>query len=178
MKLIVLLSFLFSHFCFAIEWKNIDPKKDILIIRHALAPGTGDPDNFKLNDCSTQRNLNLEGKKQARKLGKHIKSNYAGKTLLLTSQWCRCRETANLMDMGTAQDFPKINSFFRQWEKEKTQMRSFKQWLKNYDGNKLPVMITHQVVMTALTGAFPNSGEIFWVRNEKGSFVLKGRERI
>ena len=68
----------------------------LIFIRHAYAPGNGDPDNFNLNDCSTQRNLNDEGRKQAQYIGNFFKENKIKIDKVLSSEWCRCKETAKL----------------------------------------------------------------------------------
>lgn len=175
---IVLLIFIFSFSSYAINWKEIDPQKDFLIIRHALAPGIGDPSSFKLDDCSTQRNLNDSGKKQAIKMGEFLNKNYQGAKEVFTSMWCRCRDTANLLKIKKVNDFKLLNSFFRDNSREEKQMKKLKVWLDNYQEDKLRILITHQVVITSLTGSFPSSGEIFWVSKIKGSYKIKGRYQI
>ena len=73
---------------------------DILFLRHALAPGFGDPDNFDLKDCDTQRNLDAKGRSQAAKIGEELRLRNIEFTEILSSQWCRCKETANLLELG------------------------------------------------------------------------------
>ena len=68
----------------------------LIFIRHAYAPGGGDPDNFNLNDCSTQRNLNYEGREQAKYIGEFFKKNKIKIDKVLSSEWCRCKETAKI----------------------------------------------------------------------------------
>ena len=68
--------------------------KKLIFIRHAKAPGSGDPENFKLNDCSTQRNLNYHGFEQSKKIGLFFKKNNIPIDLVLSSEWCRCKDTA------------------------------------------------------------------------------------
>ena len=84
----------------------------ILMIRHALAPGTGDPVNFKIGDCSTQRNLDDRGRAQARSIGERLRSSGIAKARVYSSQWCRCLETAELINLGSATPLPALNSFF------------------------------------------------------------------
>lgn len=94
-------------------WSKLQEKGKVYVVlfRHAFAPGTGDPPNFSLNDCSTQRNLSSEGKAQAIRMGEAFKSRQINVTKILSSQWCRCLDTANLMNVGKVQSFPPLNSF-------------------------------------------------------------------
>ena len=72
----------------------------VAILRHAFAPGIGDPEKFALDDCSTQRNLDARGREQVRKIGAAIRDAGATVDRILTSQWCRCRDTARFLDLG------------------------------------------------------------------------------
>ena len=90
----------------------------ILMVRHALAPGTGDPPNFKIGDCSTQRNLDEAGRDQARNIGDWLRTNGVSSARVYSSQWCRCIETAKLMELGPVEELPALNSFY-----ERTQDR-------------------------------------------------------
>ena len=147
----------------------------IAIARHALAPGTGDPANCTLEDCSTQRNLSDEGRKQAVKMGDLFRKAGIKDAAVYTSQWCRCRDTATLMDLGAVTDFPAINSFFRRPEQRRTQMSELRKWLKNPPKDKPIILITHHVVVTALTDIFPASGEILVLRQtDAGTWEVGG----
>ena len=84
----------------------------VLLIRHALAPGVGDPDGFRLDDCATQRNLSDEGRRQARAIGDWLRARGIGQAHVYSSQWCRCLETAALLDLGPVTELPALNSFF------------------------------------------------------------------
>jgi phosphohistidine phosphatase SixA len=128
-------------------------------MRHALAPGTGDPDSFKLGDCSTQRNLNEEGRAQAVAIGKSLDEAGIAVTRVLTSQWCRAAETARLMDVGPVVEEPALNSFFSNRDREAQQTARLRQLLSAAADEKL-VLVTHQVNITALTGVVPASGEV------------------
>ena len=83
----------------------------VLMIRHANAPGSGDPANFKIGDCATQRNLDDLGRAQARAIGVFLRHHEIVKVRLYSSQWCRCLETARLMNLGAVQPLPALNSF-------------------------------------------------------------------
>ncbi len=131
-----------------------------LLIRHATAPGTGDPEYFKLNDCSTQRNLSESGRDEARRLGLHLKNAGLKPGAVLTSQWCRCRETAQLA-FGGAQDWPALNSFFRQRDSEAKQRSEVAARIARIKPGDAPlVLVTHQVVITSVSGVFAESGEV------------------
>ena len=83
----------------------------IILIRHALAPGSGDPSNFDLKDCSTQRNLNKEGVKQSKKIGSFFTKQNIPIDQVLSSEWCRCKDTAKYA-FKKYKTFRALNSFF------------------------------------------------------------------
>ncbi|HIK16487.1 MAG TPA: histidine phosphatase family protein [Leptolyngbyaceae cyanobacterium M33_DOE_097] len=83
-----------------------NPVGYVAVMRHAIAPGTGDPGNFRLGDCQTQRNLSETGRQQARRLGQLLRDRQVPVTRVLSSQWCRCLETARLLDLGQVEPFP------------------------------------------------------------------------
>ena len=101
----------------------------VAILRHAVAPGTGDPANFALDDCATQRNLGAQGREQARKIGAAIRAAGATVDRVLTSQWCRCRDTARYLDLGPVEDLPALNSFFRNRDRAGPQTAELRQFL-------------------------------------------------
>jgi Phosphohistidine phosphatase SixA len=111
MRMIIFSLCLFMAALPALATENMQGK--VLFIRHALAPGMGDPDNFKVEDCSTQRNLDDRGREQARNIGAFLRKNIdKWAEPVLTSQWCRCIETAELMNIGPVDEFMGLNSFF------------------------------------------------------------------
>ena len=141
-------------------WDALRQGTVFAIMRHALAPGTGDPDNFKVGDCSTQRNLSDTGRKQAREIGARFRSNGITKANVLTSQWCRCRETAELLALGQVKELPSLNSFFQKFEQRETQTKALRKWLMTSRPKGPLVLSTHQVNISALTGSYTSSGEI------------------
>ncbi len=145
-------------------WDSLKSGDHIVLIRHALAPGFGDPGTVDLNDCATQRNLSDEGREQARNIGNLFRANGISKASVMTSQWCRCRETANLMGVGNVKDMTALNSFFQRSQKRAPQLREFEQWLRTADLSMPTVLVTHQVFITAVTDYVPSSGEIIFVR--------------
>jgi phosphohistidine phosphatase SixA len=134
---------------------------NLIFIRHAYAPGGGDPDNFDLNDCKTQRNLSERGKDQAMKIGAFFKDNEIQIDKVISSEWCRCQETA-LIAFNKFETKNFLNSFFSSKFKEnkQTQMKELKKFIKNWDGKKNLILVTHYVVISESLNYAPLSGEI------------------
>ncbi|MDA9665626.1 histidine phosphatase family protein [Candidatus Pelagibacter sp.] len=133
----------------------------LIFIRHAYAPGGGDPSNFDINDCNTQRNLSNLGKEQAKKIGFFFKSKNILIDQVYSSEWCRCKETALIAFNKFETNFF-LNSFFStKFAKNKNnQMKSLKKFIKNWDGKKNLVFVTHYVVISEILNYAPSSGEI------------------
>lgn len=132
----------------------------ILLLRHARTePGTGDPPEFRLGDCSTQRNLDAAGREQARAIGARLRAERVPVGRVLTSAWCRCRETAELMAVGPVEPAEAINSFFDDRSRREEQTRAARALAAGWGGPGNLVLVTHQVNVTALTGVYPASGE-------------------
>jgi len=136
----------------------------IAIMRHALAPGTGDPANFTLGDCATQRNLSEAGRRQARRTGDFLREAGIRAARVLSSEWCRCLETARLLDLGPVEPLPALNSFFEDRGSGPAQTRALRAEIAEMDLSRPVVMVTHQVNITALTRVFPSSGEMVVVK--------------
>jgi phosphohistidine phosphatase SixA len=159
-------------------WSTLQNGGYFVLMRHALAPGTGDPPGFRLEDCATQRNLSNAGREQARAIGAAFRSRRIYVERVLTSQWCRCRETAELLGLGEVEEYSILNSFFA----DRSTAREQTEALRRFIGQSAPkgniVLVTHQVNITELTGVFPSSGEMVVVQpNSKDGFVLIGRLR-
>ena len=156
-------------------WRDLGSGKHFAILRHAIAPGMGDPQEFTLDDCRTQRNLSDEGRRQAQLIGQRFRTYGYKAARVFSSQWCRCLETARLLDLGEVEELPALNSFFANFEKEEEQTRQLKEWLAHQDLSELVVLVSHQVNITALTGIYPRSGELVVVERtgDKG-FLVKG----
>jgi phosphohistidine phosphatase SixA len=131
----------------------------VLLIRHALAPGIGDPDGFRLDDCATQRNLNDEGRRQARAIGDWLRGRGIAQARVYSSQWCRCLETATLLDLGPVTKLPALNSFFERRQDREPILAALREFLATQprDGSLL-VLVTHQVTISALSDTFADSG--------------------
>ena len=158
------LFFLFSSQLFASEqaWNLAQEGNKIILIRHSLAPGGGDPAGFKIDNCKTQRNLNKKGINQSKKIGKLFKKNKVSIDQVLSSQWCRCKDTAKHA-FGEYKEFTALNSTFQSpFDKnEGKQVKELYNYVKKWNGNgKNLVLITHYSIITAVTNAVPSSGEI------------------
>ena len=150
-------------------WRAARAPGTHLLMRHALAPGLGDPADFSLADCGAQRNLNVAGRQQARRIGERLRAAGVKPDRVLTSQWCRCRDTAVLLGLGEVEDQPALNSFFRDASTRAAQTADVLDLLRRLDAaGEKALLVTHQVNITALTGVFPASGEILVTRLEDG----------
>jgi len=168
-KIISLILKLFLFFIFTLQlnaseqaWNLTQEGNKIILIRHSLAPGGGDPAGFKIDDCKTQRNLNKKGINQSKKIGKLFKKNKVLIDQVLSSQWCRCKDTAKYA-FGEYKEFTALNSTFQSpFDKnEGKQLKELYNYVKKWNGNgKNLVLITHYSIITAVTNAVPSSGEI------------------
>lgn len=142
--------------------------KAIAIMRHALAPGTGDPAEFNLENCDTQRNLSDQGRAQARFIGDYLRKNGISEARVFTSEWCRCEETARLLNVGEPTPLPALNSFFQNWSVADQQTSQILSVLPDwFDDTEAPsLLVTHQVNIRALTGQSTTSGEILIIQLE------------
>ena len=149
-------------------WEALARPGTVAIMRHALAPGTGDPPGFRLGDCSTQRNLDARGRAQARATGDAIRAAGIAFDRVLTSQWCRCRETAELLGLGPVEEFPALNSFFDNRSGRQAQTRAVLDFLNGLPPDRRVMLVTHQVNIAALTRRGVASGEVFVLAPRRG----------
>lgn len=156
-------------------WDALRSGGHVALLRHAIAPGTGDPPEFTLGHCSTQRNLSDEGRDQAARIGARFRANGIRTARVFSSQWCRCLETARLLQLGPVIELPALNSFFRRYELREPQTRALQDWLAAQDLGEPVVLVTHQVNITAVTNVYPSSGELVIIRRtETGEISLVG----
>lgn len=156
-------------------WDALRKGGHVALIRHAVAPGTGDPSHFSLRDCTTQRNLSDEGRSQATKIGLQIRANDLRTARFYSSQWCRCLDTARLIGMGKVNELPILNSFFQDSERESSQNQALKKWLTGQSLEQPLLLVTHQVNITAISGVYPASGEIVVMRRaSNGELAVVG----
>jgi len=168
-------------------WSAFRQGEVVALMRHAIAPGNGDPVVFTLGDCATQRNLSQEGVSQAKKIGLKIKEHGVKRLDVYSSQWCRCVDTATHLNLGPVRSMPALNSFYQNRSSEQEQTSQLSDWIvkrlsvkkteakdssdsANVNAehqNTMPaILVTHQVNITALTGVFPRSGEVVFVSIE------------
>ena len=142
------------------SWEEFldEPTLNVVFLRHALAPGYGDPAGFDVRFCKTQRNLNDVGQDQARSLGIKLKMIGVSFDAIYSSEWCRCIETANLMNLGKVRTFTGLNSFFENHYYREEILRKLIHKLQGLNKNDRVLMVTHQVVISAITGINVGSG--------------------
>jgi len=146
----------------------------VLLVRHAVTePGLGDPPEFALGQCRTQRNLSPEGQRASRAMGEWARSQGFKPDAVLSSQWCRCQDTARLA-FGQSQDWSPLNSTFAGQGNPTAQIQALRERLLAMPAGRTEVWVTHQVIMTALTGAYPEMGEGFLV-DAQGRLRARGR---
>jgi broad specificity phosphatase PhoE len=145
------------------------------IMRHAIAPGGGDPPGMRIGDCATQRNLGAQGRAQATRLGEVLRQAGIARARILTSQWCRCRDTAALLGLGEPQDLPALNSFFADRGQGPAQTAVLREWINAAPLDQPTLLVTHQVNITALTGVFPASGELLVLRRDPAALTVAAR---
>ncbi len=141
--------------------KQLENGGKLIFIRHAYAPGSGDPGDFNLNDCSTQRNLSEEGRKQALMIGKFFKQNKIKIDKVFSSEWCRCKETAKIAFKNfSTKSF--LNSFYSsKYRKNKDkQLKELKGYIKKFNSDKNLILVTHYVLISEVLNYTPLSGEI------------------
>jgi phosphohistidine phosphatase SixA len=145
-----------------------------LIVRHAVTEsGLGDPPGFVLGQCSTQRNLSDAGRQASRAMGAWMQAQQIKPDAVLSSQWCRCQDTARLA-LGRFEDWPALNSTFDGQGDPAAQQKALRARLQVMPKGQREVWVTHQVIMTALTGAYPEMGEGFLV-DRQGRLLARGR---
>ena len=164
MKKILILFFILFAFDSNAENTVVSLLKEegkIIFIRHSIAPGGGDPENFSLNDCTTQRNLSKKGIEQSKQIGEFFKKNKIIISGVLSSQWCRCKDTA-FHAFGKYEEFFALNSTFqiKFSGNSKKQAEALKNFVKKWDGKGNIIFVTHYVIILKHTNYAPNSGEL------------------
>lgn len=153
------------------------PKGYVLLMRHSYAPGVGDPDNFKLNDCSTQRNLSDVGRQDAKDVGEWLQRREIKIFRVETSRWCRAKETAQLLGLGKVRLNKNLDSLFEEADAlNHPQTEAVRKQIQNHRNKTgLLVLVGHYVNIAALTGVGVASGEGILVKaNAQGEFKVFG----
>jgi phosphohistidine phosphatase SixA len=144
----------------------------VLLIRHAATEsGLGDPPGFAIGQCRTQRNLSEAGRQASRALGAWLQSQNFKPDAVRSSQWCRCQDTARLA-FGAYEDWSALNSTFAGQGDPAAQQQALRERLSALPAGRTEVWVTHQVIMTGLTGAYPGMGEGFLV-DRQGRLVAR-----
>jgi phosphohistidine phosphatase SixA len=164
-----------SQFSHAGLKEDLETGPYVLMMRHADAPGYSDPDGYNLNDCSTQRNLGEAGKTQAKMIGQWLKTQGLESAQVFSSPWCRCKDTATLLNKGAVTVEPSLGSFFenRGNRQEQTRLTQIKiaELLKT-SPRKPVIMVTHQVNIQAFAGQSLSSGSMVLVKvNPSGQYI-------
>ena len=141
--------------------KNLEEGGKLIFIRHAYAPGNGDPQNFNLNDCLTQRNLSDRGRKQAKIIGNIFSKTNVSLSGIFSSEWCRCKETASIA-FSKFETKKFLNSFYSAQfaNNRKKQVQEFENFLKKWNKKDNLIFVTHYVVISEILNYAPSSGEI------------------
>ena len=155
--------------------KDLNDGQHVLLMRHADAPGFGDPPGYQLDKCSTQRNLGELGKKQSQVIGQWLKGQGITSAKVLSSPWCRCLDTARLLNLGAVTSTPELGSFFDDMSLEKQQTRNLEKLIKAQLANpsKAPlILVTHHVNIQAYTDKVVSVGDMVLVKvNQNGQYL-------
>ena len=167
--LFIFISLVFSNQAFSNDdlIQSLKEGGKIIFIRHAYAPGGGDPDNFDVKDCSTQRNLNNEGISQSKLIGEFFVKNKIQIDQVFSSEWCRCKDTAKYA-FKNFKTFNALNSFFSSKfaQNEDKQIKDLKNFIQNWKSEKNLVLVTHYVVISSMLNMAVGSGEIVITNND------------
>ena len=159
------------------QLQGTNPKGYVLLMRHALAPGVGDPENFNVNDCSTQRNLSDEGRKDAREIGSWLKRRDVKIFRVESSRWCRAKETAQLLNIGKVRLNKNLDSLFQESDLENLpQTANIKKRIQSHRNTRgLLVFVGHFVNFQAVAGVSLDSGEGVLIKaTPSGEFKVMG----
>lgn len=155
--------------------KDLQDGQHVLLMRHADAPGYGDPKGYVIGNCSTQRNLGEGGKKQSRAIGVWLSNQGIQNAEIFSSPWCRCLDTATLLNKGSVKIEPSLGSFFDDMSLEKRQTRGLEVFIKNElaKQSKVPlILVTHHVNIEAFTGKVVGVGDMVLVKvNKNGEYI-------
>jgi phosphohistidine phosphatase SixA len=143
--------------------ESLKKSDHVLLMRHALAPGVGDPAGYKLQDCKSQRNLDAKGREQSQRIGQWLKAQGVGHSLVFTSAWCRCKETAEKLALGTPALEASLNSFFDDMSQGPQSNLNLQKFIGNQlktKGEKALILVTHHVNIAEFMGENVGSGDM------------------
>ncbi len=145
---------------------QLNSKQYVLLMRHAYAPGVGDPAGYSLSNCQSQRNLNAEGRAQAKRIGLWLREQGVSAAQVHASQWCRCTETAKLLGFGYQVE-PALASVYDHPEHATARTQSLQQFIAHNVSEKPSgalILVTHHVNIHAYMGENIGSGDMVLVR--------------
>jgi phosphohistidine phosphatase SixA len=157
-------------------WKALRAGGHVALMRHADAPGgAGDPQGFRVDDCTTQRNLSEKGRADSAKIGVRLKQEGIAFGKILSSPWCRCKDTATLLNLGTVEEEATFGNVVVLHDQRDTLTAGARALIAKWDGPSNLLVVTHGANIAALTTISPASGEIVVVRGRSGSVEPAGR---
>jgi phosphohistidine phosphatase SixA len=163
----------------AAAWRALTAGGHVAVIRHTDAPGPpGDPAGFKLDDCSTQRNLSATGRKNAEAIGAAFRTRKIAVDRILSSAWCRYRDTARLLGLGPVETFVPLNNVYGRGGVAPEHAATLRDMIADWRGSGTLVMVSHGVVIGPLTGIYPGEGEVVVLAPKPGEprgFEIVGR---
>ena len=151
-------------------WNALRADGYVALIRHASAPGpAGDPADYKLDDCATQRNLSEQGRAEARALGERFRTERVKVGKIVSSQWCRCQQTAELMNIGPVEVAPTFNNAFVLNTMRDALTAGARAIIGAWRGPGTMVVVTHGQNIMAMLGIHPREGEVIVVAPDPSS---------
>jgi phosphohistidine phosphatase SixA len=157
-------------------WKALRAGGHVALMRHADAPGGfGDPPGFRVDDCATQRNLSEKGRADAEKIGSRLRQEGIAFEKILSSPWCRCIDTAKLLNLGTVETEATFGNVVVLRDQRDALTAGARALIAKWNGPSNLLVVTHGANIAALTAISPASGEIVVVRGGSGSVVSVGR---
>jgi phosphohistidine phosphatase SixA len=143
--------------------------RHVALIRHTDAPGgVGDPPGFRVDDCATQRNLSAKGRADAARIGARLRSERIAIERIASSPWCRCMDTATLLELGPVEADPTFGNVVVLREQATSLIAGARAVIDKWTGSGILLVVTHGANIFALTGISPASGEIVVVRSGSG----------
>jgi phosphohistidine phosphatase SixA len=156
-------------------WQALQSPDHFALMRHARAPGFGDPAGFNIKDCATQRNLGDEGKQQASRMGAALAANGIRSALIYSSQWCRCQDTGKGLGAGAVKAESLLDPMPKDRPGQEKQSKELLSWIQQLSLREPTLIITHQINITRLVESFASPGQMLVVeRQTDGSLKMLG----
>jgi phosphohistidine phosphatase SixA len=164
---------LFSSLLWAADRSPAPDSSFVVLARHADAPGRGEPDGFDLKDCNRQRNLSEKGRNQARNLGAMFRSHGINVTKVLTSRFCRARETAELLGLGSVNESAAFDELSFNKDHAQQLLAEARDLLASWRGPGVLLIVSHGSNIEALSGIHLEQGEMLVASMKQGELVAK-----